>query len=54
MKAEHRKIIYRNYSGLLEKINEILDEIDPVGIVASARYIGWETDNIHRTQKFSY
>jgi len=45
MKAEHRKILYRNYSGLLEKINEILDEIDPVGIVASARYVGWETDN---------
>jgi hypothetical protein len=45
MKAEHRKILYRNYSGLLEKINEILDEIDPVGIVASVRYVGWEADN---------
>ena len=45
MKAEHRKILYRNYSGLLEKINEILDEIDPVGIVASAGYAGWETNN---------
>jgi hypothetical protein len=45
MKAEHRKILYRNYSGLLEKINGILDEIDPLGIGASVRYVGWEADN---------
>ena len=45
MKAEHRKILYRSYSGLLEKINEIFNEIDPLGIVATMRYIGWEPDN---------